>query len=61
VDGFDKRAGEMLDVPNVPRWHYFHFAPGEPTCGQILVSFSVAEHDFTYGQPTADFPLYKLV
>lgn len=61
MDGFDRRAGEMLDVPNVPRWHYFHFAPGEPTCGQILVSFSVAEHDFTYGQPTADFPLYKLV
>merc|ERR1712100_914707 len=33
------RANEMLDVPDVQRWHYLHF---------------------TYGQPTADFPLYKL-
>lgn len=45
----DKCVGKMLDVPDTPRWHCIHYAPGEPKCGQILVSFSVAEHDFVYG------------
>jgi hypothetical protein len=52
----------MLDVPETPRWHNFHFAPGEPKCGQILVSFSVAEHDFVYGEPNVHkLPLSDLV
>lgn len=52
----------MLDVPATPRWHSFHFAPGEPKCGQILVSFSVAEHDFVYGEPDVKkMPLSDLV
>ena len=31
-----------------PRWHPFRFAPGEPTCGEILVAFSVVEHDYNF-------------
>ena len=42
----DMCANLMLDVPAVPRWHTFHFAPGEPCCGKVLCSFAVVEHDF---------------
>jgi hypothetical protein len=40
----------VMDVPMVPRWHHFHFAPGEPKCGQILVSFAVVDHDYNFNQ-----------
>jgi hypothetical protein len=42
--------GAMSDVPIKPRWHHFHFAPGEPKCGAILVSFAVVDHDFNFNQ-----------
>jgi len=51
----------MLDVPLVPRWHYFHFAPGEPRCGKILVSFAVVEHDFTFSYKPEELDLSKRI
>jgi hypothetical protein len=47
----------MAEVPLVPRWHYFHFAPGDDRCGKILVSFAVVEHDFTFNCKIDDVDL----
>lgn len=36
-----------------PRWHdiKFSFRDSDPSCGQILVSFSVVEDDYSYKIP----------
>jgi hypothetical protein len=39
---------QELNVDVEPRWHPFHFAPGEPKCGEILVAFAVVEHDYNF-------------
>jgi hypothetical protein len=51
----------MLDVPPVPRWHHFHYAPGEPRCGSMLVSFAVVEHDFTFNVSRQEVNLSSMV
>ena len=51
----------MADVPLVPRWHHFHYAPGDPKCGKVLVSFAVVEHDFTFNNKREDVDLAKRI
>jgi hypothetical protein len=40
-----------LEIPPVPRWHPLRFGEGEPECGQILVSFAVADYDYNWLLP----------
>ena len=35
-------------IPDKPRWHPCYFSPGQPQCGEILVSFSVSSDEFRY-------------
>ena len=39
---------DELTVPVEPRWHGFYFASGEPMEGEILIAFSVVEHDYNF-------------
>jgi hypothetical protein len=38
----------LLEIPEKPTWHPIRFAEGEPTCGEILCSFSVSAQDYKY-------------
>jgi len=38
----------MREIPEKPRWHPCYYMPGTPKCGEILVSFSVTDHDYNY-------------
>lgn len=38
------------EIPARPQWHPLNFMPGEPKCGEILVSFSVSQIDYNYVQ-----------
>ena len=40
----------LAEIPDVPRWHPCFYIPGTPRCGEILVSFAVADHDFVFPQ-----------
>jgi hypothetical protein len=40
----------LAEIPDTPRWHPCYFSPGTPRCGEILVSFAVADHDFVFPQ-----------
>ena len=57
----DMCAHLMNEIPLVPRWHPFHFAPGEPKCGEVLVSFAVVEHDFNFNNAAQDVDLRSRV
>ena len=50
-----------LDVPVEPRWHSFHFGPGEPKCGEVLVAFAVVEHDFNFMMEAKNVDLHSRV
>jgi len=43
-------ASLLAEIPDTPRWHPCFFSPGTPRCGEILVSFAVADHDFVFPQ-----------
>jgi len=47
-DMLEQHDNDELKVPVEPRWHPFHFAPGEAKCGEVLVAFSVVEHDYNF-------------
>lgn len=38
---------EDNDVPT-PKWHHMRMKKGAPSCGEILVSFSIVEDDFNF-------------
>lgn len=38
------------EVPK-PQWHPCRLKPGAPPCGEILISFSVVEDDYSYKIP----------
>jgi len=57
----DMCAHLCQDIPMVPRWHPIHFAPGEPKCGEVLVSFAVVEHDFNFNAAAKDVDLRSRV
>ena len=40
------------EIPSEPRWHPIKFQEGEPACGEILVSFAVAETDYNFMAPS---------
>ena len=44
----EEYGNDELKVPVEPMWHPFHYAPGEPKCGEVLVAFSVVEHDYNF-------------
>lgn len=44
-----------------PKWHPFSFAPGEPTCGEILVSFCCVDVDYNYAESPTAFDLTSLI
>ena len=37
-----------FEIPDTPKWHPIRFRPGEPKCGEVLVSFCVVEHDYQF-------------
>ena len=39
---------DELAVDVEPRWHPFYYAAGEPKEGEILVAFTVVEHDYNF-------------
>lgn len=39
---------DELTVPVEPRWHPFHYSAGDPKEGEVLVAFSVVEHDYNF-------------
>jgi len=38
----------IKEIPDTPRWHPCRFSTGEPKCGEILVSFAVADIDHSF-------------
>jgi len=45
----------------VPRWHPCYYAPGEPKCGEILVSFAVVDTDYAFCANPLETNLSSLV
>ena len=41
-------ADKDNEIPPIPQWQHIRFSENEPTCGEILVSFAVSEHDYNY-------------
>ena len=39
------------DVIPRPKWHPMKLTPSSPNCGEILVSFSIVEDDYTFKVP----------
>lgn len=39
------------DTVPKPKWHSCRLNPGAPPCGEVLVSFSVVEDDYSYKVP----------
>lgn len=36
------------EIPAVPKWHPIRYAEGEPTKGQVLISFTATRNDYIY-------------
>jgi len=51
----------MREIPEKPRWHPCYYMPGTPKCGEILVSFSVTDHDYNYPCAAPEVNLSALV
>lgn len=42
-------ACRYREVPKEPRWHICEYSPNTGKCGELLVSFAVAEDDYEWG------------
>ena len=41
----------MAEIDIDPKWHPIHFKLGEPSCGDILCSFCIVEHEYNFAVP----------
>ena len=41
-----------LEVPQIPKWHPLRYTANDEKSGEILVSFSVSDDDYTYKIPS---------